>query len=243
MLSSSRTFAIVVPARRGSTRFPAKPLAPLGGQTLIECVLDRLGQFCPLEQLYLATDDEEIASKAKAKAQVVMTPSDLPSGTDRCQYAVREAQIKAELIINAQGDEPFVEEAQLQALLDLFEHPSTQIGTLACPCEPDEVQNPNAVKVVRNAEEFALYFSRSPIPFDRNQSAIQNWRHLGLYAFRSNVLLELAQLSPSPLELAESLEQLRWLENGYSIRVANVLSQGLSIDTPEDLKKAQSQWI
>lgn len=243
MLSSSHTFAIVVPARRGSTRFPSKPLAPLGGQTLIECVLDRLGQFCPIERLFLATDDEEIAAKAVGKAQVVMTPSELPSGTDRCQYAVREAQIKADLIINAQGDEPFVAETQLQALLDLFDHPDTQIGTLACPCESDEVQNPNAVKVVRNSDGFALYFSRSPIPFNRNQTEVQHWRHLGLYAFLSNCLSEIAQLTPSPLEMAESLEQLRWLENGYSIRVANVQTQGLSIDTPEDLEKAQSMWI
>jgi 3-deoxy-manno-octulosonate cytidylyltransferase (CMP-KDO synthetase) len=242
MLSSTRSFAVIVPARRGSTRFPAKPLAPLGGQTLIECVLDRLGQFCPKEQIYLATDDQEIAAKATGKAQVVMTPSELPSGTDRCHYAAQKAQIQADILINAQGDEPFVEESQLQMLLDLFEHPNTRIATLACHCDPNDFSNPNAVKVVRNSEQFALYFSRSPIPYLRGSQLTALLRHMGLYAFESNCLNELAALAPSSLELAESLEQLRWLENGYSIRVGISESPGLSIDTPEDLQKAQALW-
>jgi 3-deoxy-manno-octulosonate cytidylyltransferase (CMP-KDO synthetase) len=242
MLHSSFSFAVVVPARKGSTRFPNKPLATLGVQTLIECVLDRLISFCPAECILLATDDEEIAAKAQGRVRAVMTDSDLPSGTDRCHAAVQIAGIQADIVLNVQGDEPFVQESQLQALLDLFQHPDTQIGTLACPGNAEDLSNPNAVKAVCRTDGFALYFSRSPIPHVRSGLSDSCLRHLGLYAFRQGILEELARLSPSPLEQSESLEQLRWLENGYAIRIGLSQAPGISVDTPDDLLRAQALW-
>ena len=236
-------FTIIIPARYASTRFPGKPLAMLGGKPVIQRVYEQASKL--QSPVYVATDDERIFQcVCNFGGQAVMTRNDHKSGTDRIEEAVEKIGTEADVIINIQGDEPFVQVSQIETLCHLFDDPETQIGTLGKPFESMEaVQNPNSPKIVRDRRGFALYFSRSVIPFIRDntqRSAQQIYlKHLGLYAYRREVLREITQLPQSPLELAESLEQLRWLENGYRIRVGLTDVETVGIDTPADLERAE----
>ena len=238
-------FIAIIPARYASTRFPGKPLAMLGGKTVIQRVYEQAVSV--LDEAYVATDDERIFQTVTGfGGQAVMTRTDHKSGTDRIEEAVEKLGTDADVIINIQGDEPFIQASQIETLMHLFDDPETQIGTLGKPFETIEaVQNPNSPKIVCDHRGFALYFSRSVIPYVRNKEQ-QEWllhfpylKHLGLYAYRCEVLHEVTQLPQSPLELAESLEQLRWLENGYRIRVGKTDVETVGIDTPEDLQRAE----
>ena len=252
-------FIAVIPARYASTRFPGKPLAMLGGKTVIQRVYEQVASV--LEEVYVATDDERIRQAVDAfGGRVVMTRADHKSGTDRIEEAVEKIEQQAHLspltshhsnfadvIINVQGDEPFIQPSQIRTLMQLFDDPQTQIGTLGKPFDSmDAVQNPNSPKIVCDRRGFALYFSRSVIPYVRDQHPTPNtqlpfhyMKHLGIYAYRREVLHEVTRLPQSPLELAESLEQLRWLENGYRIRVGLTDVETVGIDTPDDLARAE----
>ena len=239
-------FIAIIPARYASTRFPGKPLALLGGLPVIQRVYEQAISVLP--EAYVATDDERIFQCVEAfGGRAVMTRTDHKSGTDRIQEAVEHIGTDADVIINIQGDEPFVQASQLQTLMQLFDDTTTQIGTLGKRFESMEaVQNPNSPKIACDQRGFALYFSRSVIPFVRGKETAE-WlkhypflKHLGLYAYRREVLREVTQLPQSPLEQAESLEQLRWLENGYRIRVGLTDVETVGIDTPEDLTRAEA---
>jgi 3-deoxy-manno-octulosonate cytidylyltransferase (CMP-KDO synthetase) len=240
----------IIPARYASTRFPGKPLALLGGKPVIEWVWERVSSVSGLDEAVVATDDNRIAQAVEAfGGRVVMTGSHHRSGTDRCGEVLQRMKEQGnvfDIAINVQGDEPFVQASQLQALMQLFDDSETQIGTLGKPFENMEaVDNPNSPKIVCDRRGFALYFSRSVIPHVRGKERaewIQHFpylKHLGLYAYRREVLREVTQLPQTPLELAESLEQLRWLENGYRIRVGLTDVETVGIDTPEDLQRAE----
>jgi 3-deoxy-manno-octulosonate cytidylyltransferase (CMP-KDO synthetase) len=201
-----------------------------------------------LREVYVATDDERILTCVESfGGKAVMTRSDHQSGTDRIQEAVEKTGTQVDVIINVQGDEPFIQPSQILTLMKLFDDNSTQIGTLGKPFESIEaVENPNSPKIVTDTKGFALYFSRSIIPYIRGKER-QNWfdeypflKHLGVYAYRREVLSEITKLPQSSLEKAESLEQLRWLQNGYRIRVGLTDVETVGIDTPEDLQRAET---
>ena len=238
-------FTAIIPARYASTRFPGKPLAILGGKTVIQRVYEQAVSV--LDDAYVATDDERILQTVEAfGGRAVMTRSDHKSGTDRIEEAATKIGTTADVIINIQGDEPFIHPSQIETLCRLFDDPQTQIGTLGKRFESMEaVENPNSPKIVTDVKGFALYFSRSVIPFIRG-SQRDEWfgqypflKHLGIYAYRREVLGEITKLPQSSLEIAESLEQLRWLQNGYRIRVGETNIETVGIDTPEDLQRAE----
>ena len=242
-------FIAIIPARYASTRFPGKPLALLGGRPVIQHVYEKAAQA--LDEAYVATDDERIARVVESfGGHAIMTRADHKSGTDRIEEAAEKIGTDADVVINIQGDEPFVDASQLKTLQSLFECDETQIGTLVKRFDSMEAtENPNSPKIVCDKQGFALYFSRSVIPFVRGQEP-KSWlnhypylKHLGLYAYRREVLREVTQLPQSPLELAESLEQLRWLENGYRIRVGLTDVETVGIDTPADLERAEQFLI
>ena len=244
----------IIPARYASTRFPGKPLALLGGKPVIQWVWDRVSAMPELDNAVVATDDERIAETVRAfGGRVTMTSSTHRSGTDRCGevLAALEAQGSLyDIVINVQGDEPFVRPEQLRSLIACFSDSHTQIATLKTPIsDSQELFNPNNVKVVCSPQGNALYFSRQPIPHLRGipeDQWIQHhsfYKHVGLYAFRTDTLKEVTHLPQSPLEQCESLEQLRWLENGYSIRLGDSPNANVGIDTPEDLKAAEEQLL
>ena len=238
-------FIGIIPARYASTRFPGKPLAVLGGKTVIQRVYEQASSV--LEEAYVATDDERIFNAVESfGGRAVMTRADHKSGTDRIEEAAEKIGTDADVIINIQGDEPFIQKSQIETLMQLFEVPETQIGTLGKRFESIEAAlNPNSPKIVTDLQGFALYFSRSAIPFVRGQEQaiwLEKYpflKHLGLYAYRREVLREVTKLPQSPLEIAESLEQLRWLENGFRIRVGLTDVETVGIDTPEDLQRAE----
>ena len=238
-------FIAIIPARYASTRFPGKPLAMLGGKTVIQRVYEQATSV--LGEAYVATDDERIFQTVEQfGGRAVMTRSDHKSGTDRIQEAADKIGTDADVIINVQGDEPFIQSSQIDTLMHLFDDPATQIGTLGKPFESLEaIENPNSPKIVTDNRGFALYFSRSVIPYIRGKER-DSWfgeypflKHLGIYAYRREVLAEVTKLPQSSLEKAESLEQLRWLQNGYRIRVGLTDVETVGIDTPEDLQRAE----
>ena len=239
----------IIPARYASTRFPGKPLAILGGKTVIQRVYETAA--ATLDEAYVATDDERIRDAVECfGGKAIMTSSNHRSGTDRIAEAARLIKSDADIIVNIQGDEPFIHPSQIIAAIQCFEDaPETQIATLGKPFSSAQelaaLQNPNSPKVVTDLRGFALYFSRSVIPYFRGKET-DEWiashtylKHIGLYAYRSDVLQAVTLLPPSPLEIAESLEQLRWLQNGYRIRVATTEIETVGIDTPDDLKRAE----
>jgi 3-deoxy-manno-octulosonate cytidylyltransferase (CMP-KDO synthetase) len=239
-------FIAIIPARYASTRFPGKPLAMLGGKTVIQRVYEQATAI--LDEAYVATDDERIYQAVESfGGKAIITRADHKSGTDRIEEAAEKIETQADVIINIQGDEPFIQQSQIETLMHLFDDPTTQIGTLGKRFETIEAaQNPNSPKIVTDKRGFALYFSRSIIPYIRGKEQCE-WlqhfpflKHLGLYAYRREVLREVTLLPQSPLEIAESLEQLRWLENGYRIRVGLTDVETVGIDTPEDLQRAEA---
>jgi 3-deoxy-manno-octulosonate cytidylyltransferase (CMP-KDO synthetase) len=238
-------FIGIIPARYASTRFPGKPLAVLGGKPVIQRVYEQVVSV--LGEAYVATDDERIFQAVEQfGGKAVMTRNDHKSGTDRIEEAAQKLQTTADVIINVQGDEPFIQKSQLETVKHLFDDPKTQIATLGKPFESMEaVTNPNSPKIVTDVNGYALYFSRSVIPYIRGKEQsewLQHFpflKHIGLYAYRREVLSEITKLPQSPLELAESLEQLRWLQNGYRIKVGLTDVETVGIDTPEDLQRAE----
>ncbi|WP_426491723.1 3-deoxy-manno-octulosonate cytidylyltransferase [Hymenobacter sp. 102] len=236
----------IIPARFASTRLPGKPLVDLGGQSMIERVV-RQAQQSSLSRVVVATDDPRILDHVRSfGGEAVLTDPDHPSGTDRVRDAYEQLQVQADCIINIQGDEPFIHPAQIDALVQLFAAPEPpQLATLVKPVvSEEELFSPHLPKAVLNARAEALYFSRHPLPYQRQHPQAE-WlrhhrylRHIGLYAYRPDVLREITQLPPSPLELAESLEQLRWLEAGYRIQTAETELETIGIDTPEDVERA-----
>lgn len=242
-------FIAIIPARYASTRFPGKPLAMLAGKPVIQRVYEQVAGV--LDDALVATDDERILEAVHAfGGKAVMTSPDHRSGTDRCREAYEKQSGQFDVVVNVQGDEPFVRPAQLELLKSCFDDPATDIATLVKPFAPADglaaLENPNSPKVVLDAKSRALCFSRSVIPYlrgvEREQWLARHtfYKHIGLYAFRTDALLAVASLPPSPLELAESLEQLRWLENGYRIGVGISDDETIGIDTPEDLEKAEA---
>ena len=241
-------FVGIIPARYASSRFPGKPLAKLGDSPVIEHVVKRVEKV--LEEVYVATDDERIAEVVTGfGGRPIMTSPNHPSGTDRVMEAYLKSGSKADVIINIQGDEPFIAEEQIRLLMSAFDDQNTQIATLARRFDPaagfDALFDPNLVKLVKDDKDFALYFSRSIIPYVRGkvwtewlESAVFH-THVGIYAYRADVLDRLTKLPQSSLEKAESLEQLRWLQNGYKIKVGITDTPTIGIDTPDDLEHAQ----
>ncbi len=230
----------VIPARLGSTRLPRKVLREIAGQPMIGWVY-RAARACPrLDQVLIATDSEEVLAFAQEHSlPAVFTPEDCPSGTDRV-HAVAES-IPADIYVNIQGDEPLVRPEHLDALLEPMTRSEVQVTTLATPCSPAQIQNPNAVKVVTSADGRALYFSRATIPYDRdNLGGVSYRKHLGIYAYRKAALQRFPKLPPSKLEAAEKLEQLRFLENGIDIYVADSPYDTIGVDTEEDLRSVEA---
>lgn len=234
----------IIPARFASSRFPGKPLVDIRGKTMIERVFLQAKTASSLSDVVVATDDERIYEHVLSfGGKVVRTASTHQSGTDRCaEVAAKMPGFDA--VINIQGDEPFINPEQINQVAACFTSSRTQVATLAKKITQNEqLFSPNTVKVVFGEEDYALYFSRSPIPFQRGTEQ-ENWlkkgtfyKHIGLYGYRSDILAELTILPVSTLEKAESLEQLRWLENGYSIYVAKTELETPAVDTPEDLEK------
>lgn len=244
-------FLAIIPARYASTRFPAKPLAMLGGKRVIQRVYE---QVCGvLDDAVVATDDERICEAVRAfGGKVEMTSTAHRSGTDRCWEAYTKLGAAFDVVVNVQGDEPFIRREQLETVKRCFDDPATDIATLVKPfTEADglaALENPNSPKVVLDSGSRAIYFSRSVIPYLRGVPR-EEWlrrhtfyKHIGLYAFRTEVLRAVTALPQSPLELAESLEQLRWIENGYRIGVGISEIETIGIDTPEDLARAEA-WL
>lgn len=242
-------YIAIIPARYASTRFPAKPLAVLGGKPVIRRVYEQVAGV--LDDAVVATDDERIYEAVLSfGGKAEMTSPDHRSGTDRCWEAYLKQGKPYDVVVNVQGDEPFIRASQLEAVKRCFDDPATDIATLVKPFTAadglEALENPNSPKVVLDAQSRAIYFSRSVIPYlrgvDRAQWLARHtfYKHIGLYAFRTEVLRAVTALPQSPLEMAESLEQLRWLENGYRIGVGITDIETIGIDTPEDLKKAEA---
>lgn len=242
-------FLAIIPARYASTRFPAKPLAVLGGKTVIQRVYEQVSSV--IENAVVATDDERILNAVLSfGGKAVMTSTDHKSGTDRCYEALQKmGEDKYDVVVNVQGDEPFIQPSQLHTIQECFTDESIDIATLVKPFSADDdfsvLENVNSPKVVVNNRMEAMYFSRSVIPFMRGKEKSEwlkghtYYKHIGLYAYRTSVLKEITRLPQSSLELAESLEQLRWLQNGYRIKVGKTDVETIGIDTPEDLARAE----
>jgi 3-deoxy-manno-octulosonate cytidylyltransferase (CMP-KDO synthetase) len=241
-------FAAIIPARYASTRFPAKPLAVLGGKPVIIRVCEQASKV--FDHVFVATDDQRIFNAVREGGFTpIMTREDHKSGTDRCFEAFCKCGVKADVVVNIQGDEPFIQPSQLKTIKSLFDSPDTDIATLVKPFAPDSgfdrIANPNSPKVVVDDDWNALYFSRSVIPYLRGipqeewPSRHTYYKHIGLYAFKAGVLKAVTELPQAPLEKAESLEQLRWLSAGYRIKVGVTDVETIGIDTPDDLAAAE----
>lgn len=240
----------IIPARYGSSRFPGKPLVLIQGKSMIQRVYEQARKAQNLSELVVATDDERICSHVREfGGKALMTSPAHPTGTDRCQEAIQQLLALDEttafdLVINIQGDEPLLDPSQIDQVISLFQTKEVMIGTLVKPItDACDLDNPNVVKVIVNKNGKVLVFSRSPIPYQRS-TPLPEWtarhtyyKHIGLYGFRTSVLQKITALPPSPLETAESLEQLRWLENGCDIHVGVTDKDTIAIDTPEDLLK------
>lgn len=235
----------VIPARYASTRFPAKPLVDIAGKSMVQRVYEQVKKSKQLTKVVVATDHFKIHEHVKSfGGDVVMTDEEHPSGTDRCYEALTLLEEEFDYVINVQGDEPFIKPEQVDLLASLL-NGEVSIATLVKEItERDPIFNPNVVKAAVAQNGNALYFSRSPIPYIRGASESEwlqkgkFYKHIGMYGYRTDVLKKLTQLDVSPLEKAESLEQLRWLDNGFTIKTTETKSETIGIDTPEDLKKA-----
>ena len=242
-------FLALIPARYASTRFPAKPLAILGNKPIIQHVYERVSSI--FEDAYVVTDDTRIEECVKAfGGRCVMTGTHHKSGTDRCFEALEKLGAGFDVVVNVQGDEPFIAASQLETIKQCFADVETQIATLVKPFTPadgiEALENPNSPKVVLDNNNYAVYFSRSVIPYlrgvekDEWLSHHTFYKHIGLYAYRAEVLKEITSMPLGVLEQAESLEQLRWLQAGYRIKVGTTDVETIGIDTPEDLERAKN---
>ncbi|MEP7170089.1 MAG: 3-deoxy-manno-octulosonate cytidylyltransferase [Bacteroidota bacterium] len=232
----------IIPARYASTRFPGKPLAMIGDMSMIERVYRQALKSKRLDHIIVATDDVKIKKHVESfEGNVVMTSPDHQSGTDRCAEIINKEKEKWDVVINIQGDEPFIDPEQIDLLISCFEDEQIQIATLIKKISNQEdIKNPNIVKVVKDIKNQALYFSRSEIPFNKNKDGDYYFSHIGIYGYRPDVLEKISEFNQTRLEKMESLEQLRWLENGYSIKIAISDHENISIDTPEDLEKIKA---
>jgi 3-deoxy-manno-octulosonate cytidylyltransferase (CMP-KDO synthetase) len=248
-VNTSPLYAGIIPARFASSRFPGKPLAMIGDKSMIQRVYEQAAKS--LELVYVATDDTRIFDSVKSfGGKVVMTSPDHQSGTDRCIEAAgiieSETGTKIDIVVNIQGDEPFIRPEQIELVMKCFSDENTEIATLVRKAEAGEdIFNPNQPKVIINAMGDAIYFSRAAIPYireaEKSEWTVKHvfYKHIGLYAYRTETLRKITRLERSPLEIAESLEQNRWLENGYSIRTAVTVWESIGIDTPDDLERAK----
>lgn len=240
----------VIPARYGSSRFPGKPLVKIGDKTMIQRVYEQASKAKNLHQVIVATDDIRIFDHVEQfGGKVLMTSNEHLNGTSRCNEVIEilnvsHPAVKYDAIINIQGDEPFIDPSQINKIAGLFSKSETEIGTLAKRiCDQEELSNNNVVKVVFSDAKNALYFSRQVIPFVRDVETkewvkhVDFYKHIGIYGYRAEILSKITNLETGKLELAEQLEQLRWLENGFRISVELTEIEGISIDTPDDLLK------
>lgn len=245
-------FIGIIPARYASTRFPGKPLIDINGKTMIQRVYEQAQKSKKLATVIVATDDKRIYEHVISFGGLaVMTADSHPSGTDRCLEAAKKIDEKIDdkdVIVNIQGDEPFICPEQIDLLISCFDNPGAEIATLIKEIkQKEELFDPNKPKVVTNINGEAVYFSRSPLPFLRGIeqddwiNQYRYYKHIGIYAYKMNILERITSLSPSALELAEALEQLRWIENGYKIKTEITELESVSIDTPEDLKKIKAE--
>ena len=240
-------FIAIIPARYASSRFPGKPLANMDGKPMIQRVYEQVSKS--VSDVYVATDDERIMQAVEAfGGKAVMTSASHQSGTDRCNEAYSKIGQQFDVVLNIQGDEPFINPEQIDLLKSCFTEHSVEIATLVKPFDKNAslatLKNPSTPKVVVSKKEEAIYFSRSIIPFLRDVEK-ESWpsqhtfyKHIGIYGYRTDVLKQITQLMPGVLEQAESLEQLRWIENGYKIKVGVTTHETIGIDTPEDLQNA-----
>lgn len=235
----------IIPARYASSRFPGKPLAMLKGKHVVQHVVEQVSKV--LTDVYVATDDERIAKAVEEfGGKVILTRADHQSGTDRIAEAVSKLEAVYDVVVNIQGDEPFIHESQIRTVVECFEDPTTDIATLGKKFDTlSAAKNPNSPKIILDNNNCAMYFTRALVPYIRNK-AEEEWleaypflKHIGLYAYRTEVLKAITRLPQSSLELAESLEQLRWLQNGYKIKVGLTDIETIGIDTPEDLERAE----
>jgi 3-deoxy-manno-octulosonate cytidylyltransferase (CMP-KDO synthetase) len=237
----------IIPARYASTRFPGKPLIDIGGKTMIQRVYEQSKKSQSLADVVVATDDERIEKHVLSfGGKVVITSSNHQSGTDRCFEAIEKFDTTADVVINIQGDEPFIHPEQIDIAAKCFSDKNVLIATLAKKISASaDLFNPNVPKVIIDKQGNAIYFSRHPLPYLRGKDNAEwhtlhtYYKHIGLYAYRKDVLSQITALKQSALELAESLEQLRWLENGYKIKVEITDYESVAIDAPEDLKKLE----
>lgn len=238
----------VIPARYASTRFPGKPLVMIQGKSMIRRVYEQAQKAISLSEIYVATDDARIEKEVlDFGGNVKMTSPDHQSGTDRCAEVLElleKAGKTFDIVVNIQGDEPVINPAQIDIVIESFEDASVEISTLAKKIKTEnELFNSNVIKVVKNQLNNAIYFSRNPIPFQQNKAqstwieGFEYFKHIGIYAFRSGILKSITHLKRSSLEVAESLEQLRWLEYGYNIRIEETGFESIAVDTPDDLLK------
>lgn len=245
-INSIPSFGIIVPARYASTRFPGKPLALIGGKPMIIHTVESALKCEPTMGVAVATDDDRIAQAVFEnlgnKVQVIMTDPNLPSGTDRCAEALNQLNWECDVVVNLQGDEPFIQTQQVLKLVHAFNQLDTDIATLKKAfSKTDALGDPNKVKVLSNLDGTALYFSRSVIPYNRGGLDYTYYRHIGMYAYRSSVLKTLQYLPSTLLEQTESLEQLRWLDHGLKIKVIETEYESPSVDTPDDLIIAEKR--
>jgi 3-deoxy-manno-octulosonate cytidylyltransferase (CMP-KDO synthetase) len=233
----------IIPARYASTRFPGKPLAMINGKPMIQHVYER-ASLANFTAVVVATDDQRIKEAVEGfGGRVSMTSPDHETGTERCAEAFRTSGSDAQVVLNIQGDEPMVNPNHLDNLIDCFKDDFVDVATLISEMDSSQISDLNTVKAVQANDGRVMYFSRSPIPHDRDgKSQIKPLKHLGVYAYRASVLERLIELPPSHLERIESLEQLRWLENGYSIQGVTVEDKGISVDTPQDLENLLALW-
>jgi len=233
----------IIPARYASTRFPAKPLVEIRGKSMIQRVYEQAKKSSALDYVVVATDDQRIFEVVRAfGGEVVMTSKDHQSGTDRCLEAVQQLKIDFDVVVNIQGDEPFISPNQINLILSCFTQENTEIATLVKRIEDAKtLWDPNKPKVVMDDDDFAILFSRQCIPYLRGtekgewNEVFNFYKHIGMYAYRIETLREICALKTSRLEKAENLEQLRWIESGYRIKTAITEEEAFSIDTPEDL--------
>jgi 3-deoxy-manno-octulosonate cytidylyltransferase (CMP-KDO synthetase) len=241
-------FAGIIPARYASKRFPGKPLVLIGDKMMVQRVYEQVNSS--VDTLFVATDDKRIYDEVlKFGGKAIMTSADHRSGTDRCAEAVEEIMEqtgkKIDIVINIQGDEPFIKPEQIDLLKSCFTDKGVEIATLVRKINPGEdIFNPNQPKAILDSEGNAIYFSRAAIPFFRDAEPAEwsyryvYYKHIGLYAYRTDVLKRITRLPVSPLEMAESLEQNRWIENGFRIKTTTTKWESIGIDTPDDLQRA-----
>ncbi len=237
----------LIPARYSSTRFPGKPLAVINGKTMIQRVYEQAKSSKMLSDVIVATDDERIQEHVKNfGGKVIMTSAEHKSGTERCNEVIQHLSDKYDIAVNIQGDEPYISQAQIDKVVSCFENKNVQIATLSKKItSQEELFNVNTVKVITDKNHKAVYFSRHPIPYYKDKpedewcTAADYYKHIGIYAYRVQILKAIVKLTPSHLEIAESLEQLRWIENGFNIFVEHTDIESISVDTPEDLLKIE----